>query len=313
MELDIQDIRPLIQDNLEDVYQLYERNEEFFKITKEDIEKQTLGDKSFNPVLSLVYYPSKSDKPVAVLIGVVKKGYFKKNLIIKMCLVDKEHRREGVGSWMFSELIKRSKPDLNPLSSVLYGFSPPQFMQPGVDVRHTSLLFFLQSMGLNQRNPRKNLTVHIANDFPEPLKQKNGYIFQRVTSDLFEATLEFVKKEFIAPTWPEEVELTYQFKKPTTFIALDSQKKVVGFASHATCFTGSFGPTGVSKTVRGKGIGSELLKWCIWDIKQRGLDICTIMYVVGDTVKYYCKSVDAYINPVFIPMSRSILYWWNLK
>jgi GNAT superfamily N-acetyltransferase/predicted GNAT family acetyltransferase len=314
MELNIHDLRPLTKDNLDDVFKFYEQNEEFFKISKKDFENQTLGDFAYNPELSLVYYSSKSEKPIAVLIGVVKKGFFKKNLIIKMCLVGGDQRRKGIGTQMFSELIKRAKPFLNPLSSILYGFSPPQFMEPGVDVRHTSLIFFLQSMGLNQRNPRKNLTVHIPDDLIEPSKQKNGFYFQRITTDLFASTLEFVKKEFIAPTWSAEVELTFSSKKPTTFIALDSEKKVVGFASHATCFNGSFGPTGVAKSVRGKGIGGELLKWCLWDIKTSlKSDTCTIMYVVGNTVKYYSKTVGAYINPVFIPMSRSILYWWNLK
>ena len=85
MELNIQDLRPLTQDNLDEVFQLYEENEEFFKISKTDIKNQTLGDKSFNPELSLVYYPSNSEKPIAVLVGVVKKGYIKKNLIVKMC------------------------------------------------------------------------------------------------------------------------------------------------------------------------------------------------------------------------------------
>ena len=51
-------------------------------------------------------------------------------------------------------------------SSLIYGFSPPQFLQPGVDVRHTSLLYFLKSMGLKRRGTRHNLTVHIPDDFP---------------------------------------------------------------------------------------------------------------------------------------------------
>ena len=313
MELNIQDLHPLTHDNIEDVYQLYEKNELFFKFTKEDIERQTLGDFSFNPQLSLVYHPSESETPVAVILGVVKKGYIKKNLVIKMCVVDASFRRQGIGTWLFGELIKKAKPYLNLLSSVKYGFSPPQFMEPGVDVRHTSLIFFLQSMGLNQRNPRKNLTVHIPSDFPKPRKQKHQFSFQRITPEYFEPTLEFIKKEFMAPTWPKETKLTFNSVRSTTFIALDSEKNVVGFASHGTCFAGSFGPTGVAKSVREKGVGSELLKWCIWDIKQQGLDTCTIMYVVGDTVKYYCKSVGAFINPVFIPMGRWILYWWNLK
>jgi len=313
MELNSQDLRPLTQENIEEVYHLFKKNEEFFLITRNDFENQTLGDFSFNPELSLVYYPSKSEKPIAIIVGVVKKGYIKKNLIIKVLVVDSSQRHRGIGTWMFKELIKRSKPYLNVISSVVYGFSPPQFLQPGVDVRHTSLLYFLQSMGLKRRHIRQNLTIRIPNNFPKPKSEKHGHTFHRITSEYYESTIEFVKKSFIAPTWSDEVKLTLHTDTPTTFIALDPQKNVVGFASHSTCFAGSFGPTGVMKSLRGKGLGGELLKWCIWDIKNQGLDICTIMYVVGDTVKYYSKTVGAYVHPVYIPMSRSILKWWNVR
>ena len=296
-----QELRPLTPENLDEVFSLYQRNEDFFVITKEDFEKQTLGDFSFNPDLSLVHYVD--DKPIAVIVGVVKKGYLKKNLIIKAFIIDKEFRRKRIGTRLYTELISRSKPSLNLFSSVKYGFSPPQFLQPGVDVRHTSLLFFLQSMGLRRRKPRHNLTVQILKDFAEPKQELSDYTFQRVTPEYFEPTLQFVKKAFIAPTWPGEVKITFNSTTPSTFIALDPQKDVVGFASHSTCFKGSFGPTGVLKTLRGKKLGGELLKWCIWDLKTQGLSTMTIMYVVGDTIKYYSKTVGAYVNPVHIPMS----------
>ncbi len=299
-------LHPLTKENLESVYQLYEKNEDFFNITLTDFENQTLKDMAFEENLSLVCYSTEIKEPIAVIIGVIKKGYIKRNLIIKVFLVDKAFRRKGIGTWMFNELIDRAKPSLKLFSSVIYGFSPPQFLQPGVDVRHTSLLYFLKSKGLKRRGTRHNLTVHIPEDFPEPKTEYAGYVFQRVTPEYFDKTLEFIKKAFIAPTWPSEAKLTFRPEKPTTFIALDLDKNVVGFASHSTCFTSSFGPTGVLKTLRGKNIGGELLKWCIWDIKSLGLDTVTIMYVVGDTVKYYVKTVGAYIHPVHIPMSRWI-------
>jgi N-acetylglutamate synthase-like GNAT family acetyltransferase len=313
MIFNIQDIRPLTEENLADVYDLYDSNEKFFKITFQDFRNQTLRDIAFNPELSLIYHPAGAEKPVGALIGVVKKGIIRLNLIVKVFIIDPKHRRKKIGTHLFQELVRRAKQHLKLTSFVIYGFSPPQFLQPGVDVRHTSLLFFLKSMGLKQRKPRNNLTVQIPKEFPQPKSEINGYTLQRITPEYYEPTLQFIKKEFIAPTWPRETKLTLEGDKPTTFIALDSDKNVVGFAAHKTCFTGSFGPTGVAKSIRDKGIGGELLKWCVWDIKQLGLDTCTIMYVVGNTVKYYSKVLGAYINPVHIPMSRSILHWWNLK
>jgi len=306
-----QELRPLTPENLDEVFTLYQRNEQFFKITKADFEQQTLEDFAFNPELSLVHYID--NKPIAVIVGVVKKWFIKKNLFIKVFMVDQEYRRHGIGTWMFHELLTLSKPYINMFSSMVYGFSPPQFLQPGVDVRHTSLLFFLQSMGLKRRKPRHNLVVQIPKEFPEPTQELSGFKIQRITSDYFEKTLQFVQKAFIAPTWPAEVKLTFDSMKSLTFIALDPQNNVVGFASHSTCFKGSFGPTGVLKSLRGKKLGGELLKWCIWDLKNQGFSTMTIMYVVGDTVKFYAKAVGAYIHPVHIPMRSCIFTLRRLR
>ena len=315
----MQGIRPLSEENLDEVFELYIRNEQFFKISKEDFKRQIMSDSAFDPNLSLVYYSTDNHKPIAFIIGVIRNGMLPiKQLTIKALFVAPSHRRKELGTNLFKELIRRAKPSLNSFSFVTYGFSPPQFMQPGVDVRHTSLIFFLESMGLKRKGPRTNLTVEIPEDLSEPKEEKNGYTLQRITPEYFESTLKFIKKEFLAPSWPSEVKLTFDFDVPTTFIALDPQKNIVGFASHSTCFTGSFGPTGVAKSIRKNrgnvgGIGGELLKWCIWDMKQSGLDSCTIMYVVHSTIKYYSKVIGAYINPVHYPMRRNILHWWNLE
>jgi predicted GNAT family acetyltransferase len=61
---------------------------------------------------------------------------------------------------------------------------------------------------------------------------------------------------------------------------------------------------GVKEELRGMGIGKELLKWCIWDMKENEIDICTIMWVEGDIREFYSKAIGAFIQPVFFSMSR---------
>ena len=41
-------------------------------------------------------------------------------------------------------------------------------------------------------------------------------------------------------------------------------------------------------------------------IKQKGLDRCEIMWVEGNTVKFYSKVIGAYISPIFYKMYRKI-------
>jgi hypothetical protein len=41
-------------------------------------------------------------------------------------------------------------------------------------------------------------------------------------------------------------------------------------------------------------------------MKQNGLDKCEIMWVGGDTIKFYSKVIGAYISPIFYPMYKKL-------
>ena len=106
----------------------------------------------------------------------------------------------------------------------------------------------------------------------------------------------------------EEVKISLKLQPPTTFVAKNVKNEIIGWATHSQFFPGSFGPTGVDASLRGKGIGTELFLWCLWDIKQNGFDTCEIMWVEGNTVKFYSKTIGAYISPIFYPMYKKIKY-----
>ncbi|MFX1556566.1 MAG: GNAT family N-acetyltransferase, partial [Promethearchaeota archaeon] len=184
--------------------------------------------------------------------------------------------------------------------------SRPNYWQPGVDLRHTSLFFFLKKHGFKTYRMRYNLTLSLENIKNIPKNNIEQYNFSRIQPKYFNKTYEFVKKQFPIGFWAQEVQLSYKNNPPTTFIAKDPNDEIVGWATHSNLFPGSFGPTGVLKTLRGKGIGGELLSWCIWDMQQNGLETCTIMWVVGNTIKFYSKVLGAYIHPVFYPMGRKL-------
>jgi len=100
--------------------------------------------------------------------------------------------------------------------------------------------------------------------------------------------------------------MTFDNDPITTFIAKDQSGKIVGWASHSIHFPGSFGPTGVKKSLRGKGLGGVLLNWCLYDLKQMGLKIGKVMWVVDNTVYFYLKSKGAHICEFFWTMKRRV-------
>jgi GNAT superfamily N-acetyltransferase len=297
---------PLTKSNLEEVYELFKNNEPFYSIPLEYFRNGTLNDEDFDPELTLVLFDSESKKPIAAFLAVNRKAIIRKNCYLKACIVDVDQRRKGIGSKMLKELISRAKKKLSWLSSIYYGGSRPNYWQPGVDLRHTNLFFFLKKNGFKTHRMRYNLTVQLKDININPKTTIKGFTFGRIQPKDFEKTYEFVNKNFALSFWAEEVRLSYKNNPPSTFIAKDPDGEIIGWATHSNFFPGSFGPTGTLKSLRGKGIGRELLSWCVWDMKKMGLETCTIMWVVGDTIKFYSKVLGAYIHPVFYPMSRKL-------
>ncbi len=296
--------RKLTKDNIQSIYQLFETNSRFFSLPFDYFQRGTLEDDGFDPTLSLILFNPVTSKPIAAFIVVKRNEISESYCFFKGCVVDEQYRRQGLGSKMFYELLKRAKE--KELTQIIYGPSVPEYWQPGVDIRDTSLYFFLKKHGFKTQKAIFNLTVSLDIIKREPLTKKDGYKYGRVQPDDFDKTHDFVKQHFPDGTWPEEVKFSFKLHPPTTYIAKDSNNEIVGWATHSLFFPGSFGPTGVVESLRGKGIGTELFLWCLWDIKQNGLDTCEIMWVDGDAIKFYSKVVGAYISPIFYPMYKKI-------
>ncbi len=299
------DFHPLTQDNLEAVYELFQRNKPFFLPTLEYFKRGTLGEKYFDPDLTLIVN-NEAGSPIAALIAIIKKGWVRKNCYLKACMVDKAFRRQEIATAMLKELTSRAKKRLSFFSRIRYGDSLPRYWEPGVDLRHTSLLLFLKKNGFKTHRIRLNLTCSLTGEIQQPASEKNGFTFQRAKPEDRAATVQFVTENFRLGTWAGETAISFENSPPTTFIAKDENGEIVGWATHSANHLGSFGPTGVKKTLRGKGIGGELLRWCIWDQKHMGLQECSILWVEGHNLFFYSKVLGAYIHPIFYPMSRRL-------
>jgi len=299
------DYKQLSSENIQSVHQLFEDNSRFFSLPFEYFRRGTLEDIGFEQDLSLILYNLETNKPIAGFIVVRRSVLNKDQCFFKGCVVDKQYRRQGLGSKMFHEFLRRAKE--KEITQVTYGPAIPNYWQPGVDMRNTSLYFFLRKIGFKSHKIIFNLTTSLENIIKkEPASKKEGYEYKRVQPKDFDETYNFVKHQFPHGTWAEEVLLSFKLNPPTTFIAKNDLNEIIGWATHSQFFPGSFGPTGVLDSLRGKGIGTELFLWCLWDIKQNGVETCEIMWVEGNTIKFYSKVIGAYISPIFYPMYKKI-------
>ena len=283
-------------DNIKQVYELFKQNKVLSLIPFEYSD--------FDPEFTLICKTKESNEIIAAFIPIIRSTSLGKVCFLKACLVDKTFQRKGIGTDLLNELISRvSSKGVNMIS---YGDSVPNYWQPGVDLRHTSLYFFLKKNKFRTKKMRQNLIVNLENMEIKPKKQYGEYSFERIGQSDFQNLFNFVKRTFPEGSWAEEVALSFNSEPPTSFVAKDAQNEIIGWASHSNLFPGSFGPTGVLISQRGKGICTQLLNWALWDMKQNNITKATIMWVVGDTIKYYSKAVGAHIFPVFIPMTRNI-------
>jgi GNAT superfamily N-acetyltransferase len=96
--------------------------------------------------------------------------------------------------------------------------------------------------------------------------------------------------DHFSPGWAAETDIATANTPRSCFVAVKASK-FVGFACYDATALGYFGPTGVDKSERGRGIGQALLKACLLDMKLKGYG-----YAIAGNVSdpgYYQETVGA--------------------
>lgn len=97
-------------------------------------------------------------------------------------------------------------------------------------------------------------------------------------------------KEHFSPKWVSEIEVAMSHQPITCFIAT-RDKEILGFACYDTTHKGFFGPTGVSESARGLGLGKALLMKSLESLKESGYAYA-IIGGVGPK-EFYAKTCGA--------------------
>ncbi len=100
----------------------------------------------------------------------------------------------------------------------------------------------------------------------------------------------WVARTFNSTYWANECEIAFSRQPTSCFIAVESGQ-VVGFACHDATCKNFFGPTGVSESHRGRGIGKALLVACLHAMAAQGYGYAIIGWV--GPAEFYAKTVGA--------------------
>ena len=121
------------------------------------------------------------------------------------------------------------------------------------------------------------------------LQHANGNTIRRALVLEKQLVIEWVRKHF-SPGWGNECDVAFSRQPVSCFIAVEGNQ-LLGFACYdATCLN-FFGPTGVSESCRGRGVGKALLLACLHTMKGQGYAYAIIGWV-GPT-EFYHKIVGA--------------------
>jgi len=308
------EFNPLSQENIVQVHQMCEDNVKLVSHSLDTFRETTLESDLFNPHLSIVVSTNKKEF-IAFFMVVLRKSLILKRLrkvaVLKFFVVKKSWRNNGIGSYLLNQLTERIKNSERKSFRMKFEVmsSTPDYLYPGLNPQHTEAFFFLKKHGFKKTSQRINLCLSLDNlDLQKPLKKHKNYNIRRaeIKDKKKLINLKFMSKKYQLGFWPEEIALTFKKTPITTFIAQDvNTEDILGWASHSVQFPGSFGPTGVKKNERGKGMGTMLLKWCLWDLKTNfKLNKVKINWVSEDTAYFYSKSVGAYICEFFWTMKK---------
>jgi GNAT superfamily N-acetyltransferase len=124
-----------------------------------------------------------------------------------------------------------------------------------------------------------------------------GITIRRANTFELSVVCDFIKVEF-SQSWADETAVVFGRQPVSCFIAVE-QRKVVGFATIDSTRRGYFGPTGVTASQRGRGIGKALLIAALWGLCDMGYGYGIIG--AAGPVDFYEKTVHAIVIPDSTP------------
>ncbi len=291
--------------DLTSILELCNGNMQWDTLTETLLREKILDDPDYDPQFALTLW--EENRPVAFLFGVLHTFEAERTGYIKCFVVDHSLHRQGIGRQLFREAEQRFI--AQKATRIRIGEAPVNYLQPGIDTRYSQAVSFLKAMDFHPFDTtlmmQTDLTVQEFSTESEAkaLAKRNIEIIRAGYEDM-QDVFGFVDSNF--PRWHTQVMLTYN-SLPVSLHLARHQGTIVGFAAHNTNNFGNgwFGPIAVLPELQKKGIGKVLLKRCMQDMKDWGLEQALIPW--AEPPLFFEKTVKARVVRDFIRFEKNIL------
>jgi mycothiol synthase len=215
---------------------------------------------------------------------------------VLLAAVDPAYRGQGIATQLLGELERRVR--AAGIGRLRVGHIAPDYLWPGLDVRYTPALCWLQRNGFQLAGQTYNMEADLtAEDWDTAADAerlaREGWQIRRLLPEDRDAFEVWLRAEW-NPGWLYEGLAAYRNDPISAFIATHAGQ-IRAFACHnVSGFENSFGPIGTDHTTRGLGVGRVLLRRCMADQRVLGHDRSEICWI--GPIAFYARGVGANIS-----------------
>jgi GNAT superfamily N-acetyltransferase len=290
-------LRPLTRDDADAALDVWNRAAKFDPISSQLLAEKIWGDPDFRPDLAFAF--DVTGRLAGFAVGLLRQPAGEPCGYVKLIGVDPPHQGQGMGG----ELLCRLEGELARLGAreIRIAESAPNYLTPGVDQRDSDACRFFQRRGYEQFAESRNLHVDLtADDYDSEAAKRElaaqAIAIRRATAGDRPALTAFLDAHW--PTWKPETFRSFANRPISLHIAVKDDA-VIGFANYHgnNVGTGWFGPMGTDPAYRQQGVGAVLLRRCLRDLKDQGLDSAIIAWAAN--IDFYQRHAGARVDRVF--------------
>jgi mycothiol synthase len=218
---------------------------------------------------------------------------------LRILAVDRNQRRQGIGTALLRDAESRG--------ARIVAAEAGNYFTPGVVTTDTATIEFFTKRGYRETANTYNLVAELGvgrrewgveNQTPHPTPHSPLPI--RVTPQTRDRLLSFIEKEF-GRIWRFEAS-----NAGGNLFYVEVDGRIAGFAAHDANNRGLgfFGPTGVARAQRGRGLGAALLRASLADLRRLGYERAIIPWT--DALDFYRKACGATVAARFVTLARDV-------
>jgi GNAT superfamily N-acetyltransferase len=202
---------------------------------------------------------------------------------LRILAVDRNQRWHGIGSALLRDSVSRG--------ARIVAAEAGNYFTPGVVTTDTPSIDFFTKRGFRETANTYNLDVGVGSG-------EWGVGVNRISAESRDRVLTFIEREF-GRIWRFEAS-----NAGDNLFYVEVDGNIAGFAAHDANNRGLgfFGPTGVARAHRGRGLGAALLRASLADLHRLGYERAIIPWT--DALDFYRKACGATVAARFVTLTR---------